>query len=205
VKRTIICNIPMKEDVALKEFTSNDDSLPVSNDAYRYAINSFLSQVLKSGDELKAILLVKKDGNSFYEKNVEDFKDELTDICKSVGSASEYVVVDTVFSQDKATHAHLLGRIIDEISNDSHVLADITYGPKDLPILVFSALFFAENYLKCSIDNIVYGQAEFKGNEVVSAKICDMIPLYCLSSLSSSINCDDPEKARQMIKTLLSI
>ena len=205
MKRTIICNIPMKEVFVPNVLISDDESLPVSSEAYRYPINSFLSQVLEAGDELKVILLVKMDGNSFFENNVEFFKEELSCICKNIGSTAEYVIVDTVFSQDKGTHANLLGIIIDEISTGSHVMADITYGPKDLPILVFSALFFAENYLQCSIDNIVYGQAEFKDNKAVSVKICDMIPLYCLSSLSSSINCDDPDKARKMIKTLLSM
>ena len=98
-----------------------------------------------------------------------------------------------------------MGRLIEEIETGAHILVDITYGPKDLPIVIFSALNFAEKFLKCEIDNIVYGQAAFEGDKVVGSVICDMIPLYCLSSVTNTIKCEDPLKARQMLKSLLSI
>ena len=70
---------------------------------------------------------------------------------------------------------------------------------------MFSALFFAENYLDCDIDNIVYGRALFEDNKAVKTVICDMNPLYYLSALSNTIKCDDPQKARRMINDLLSM
>ena len=36
-------------------------------------------------------------------------------------------------------------------------------------------------------------------------KLCDMIPLYCLSSVARTVKCDDPQKARQMLEVLLSL
>lgn len=205
MKKTIICNIPMKRDVEPIVFESDDNSIPVSNQTYRYPVNSFLSQTITEEDEIKVLMLVKNDGNDYRLDNIEFFKKELDTACSNMGAISEYKVIETVFDQQKETHAKLMGRIIDEISDDSHIIADITYGPKDLPIVVFSALFFAENYLRCDVDNIVYGQAEFKDGQVVKSTICDMIPLYYLSSLSNTIQCDDPDKAREMIKILLSM
>ena len=43
MKKTVICNIPMKERVDLSVYTSDDQSLPVSGEAVRYPINSFLA------------------------------------------------------------------------------------------------------------------------------------------------------------------
>ena len=63
----------------------------------------------------------------------------------------------------------------------------------------------SEKFLKCEIDNIVYGQADFIDDKVVGSIICDMTPLYCLSSVTNTINCDDPQKARLMLKSLLSL
>ena len=205
MKKIVICNIPMRENVAKTVYSSVDDSLPVSEKPYRYPINSFLSQTVDAGDDLKVILLIKKDGNDFHEKNTEDYKKEIEEICVNSGASAEFVPIDTAFSQDKENHEQLMGRLIDEIVTGSHVLVDITYGPKDLPIVIFSALNFAEKFLKCEIDNIVYGQAAFEGDKVVGSVICDMIPLYCLSSVTNTIKCDDPQKARQMLKSLLSI
>lgn len=203
MKKIIICNIPMREYVANTVYLSEDRSLPVSDKPYRYPINSLLSQIVKAEDELKIILLIKKDRNLFYEKNTADYKHEIEEICANTGARVEIVLIDTVFSQDKEKHEQLMGKLIDEIDIDSHIMADITYGPKDLPIVIFSALSFAEKFLKCEIDNIVYGQADFKNDKIVGSIICDMIPLYCLSSVTNTIKCDDPQKARQMLKSLL--
>lgn len=205
MKKIVICNIPMRENVAKTVYLSEDNSLPVSEKPYRYPINSFLAQTVEDGDDLKIILLIKKDGNEFYEKNTEDYKQEIEEIISNRGASAEIVPIDTAFSQDKENHEQLMGRLIDEIETGAHILVDITYGPKDLPIVIFSALSFAEKFLKCEIDNIVYGQATFEGDKVVGSIICDMIPLYCLSSVTNTIKCDAPEKARQMLKSLLAI
>lgn len=205
MKKTVICNIPMREQVIKMVCATKDRSLPVSSDAYRYPINSFLSQTMKVDDDIKAILLVKKDGNAFYKKNTEDFKAELEKANVSVGANISYSIIDTDFSQDKEVHDQLMGRIVDELEIGAHILADITYGPKDLPIIIFSALAFAEKFLKCEIDNIIYGKGDFVGNELVKATICDMTSLYLLSSVTDTIKCDDPDKARQMLKSLLSM
>lgn len=205
MKKIIICNIPMREHVAKTVYKSEDKSLPVSEKPYRYPINAFLEQTVGDEDDLKVILLIKKDGNAFYEKNTEDYKQEVKEICESRGTRAEFVSIDTEFSQNKENHEQLMGRLIDEIETGAHVLVDITYGPKDLPIVIFSALNFAEKFLECEIDNIVYGQASFEGDKIVGSIICDMIPLYCLSSVTNTIKCDDPQKARQMLKSLLAI
>ena len=205
MKKIIICSIPMREHVANTVYLSEDRSLPVSDKPFRYPINSLLSQTVKEEDELKIILLIKEDGNSFYEKNTADYKHEIEEICADTGAKAEFIPIDTAFSQEKENHEQLMGKLIDEIDIGSHIMADITYGPKDLPIVIFSVLSFSEKFLKCEIDNIVYGQADFKNNRVVRSIICDMIPLYCLSSVTNTIKCDDPQKARQMLKAVLSL
>ena len=205
MKKVIICNVPMREDVAKTVYTSNDLSLPVSEQSFRYPVISFLSQTLAADDELKVILLIKKDGNDFYENNKEAFKSEMSDVLIKTGAKAEYIIIDTAFSQDKETHEQLMVRLAEEIDVGSHILADITYGPKDLPIVIFSTLSFAENFLCCDIDNIIYAQAEFENNKVVKSMICDMSPLYYLSSVSNTIKCNDPVKAKQILKSLLTL
>ena len=205
MKKIIICSIPMREHVANTVYSSEDRSLPVSDKPYRYPINSLLSQTVKSEDELKIILLIKKDRNLFYEHNTEDYRHEIEEICLNTGARAEIIPIDTAFSQNKENHEQLMRKLIDEIDIESQIMADITYGPKDLPIVIFSTLSFAEKFLKCKIDNIVYGQADFIDDKVVGSIICDMTPLYCLSSVTNTIKCDDPQKARQMLKSLLSL
>lgn len=205
MKKILICSIPMRGHIEKQTYTSDDKALPVSEKPFRYPILSFLSKTATAEDEFKVVLLAKKDGNEFYQKNISDFRGEMDGILTSAGAAAEYVTLDTDFSEDKATHSALMGALIDEIDAGAHVLADITYGPKDVPVIVFAALSFAENSLGCDVENIVYGKAEFKDDKVATVKICDMSPLYYLSSAANTIQCDDPAKAKQMLHTLISL
>ena len=205
MKKTIICNIPMRGNVDLSVYKSNDLSLPVSDRAVRYPINTFLEKTLSPEDEIKVLLLVKKDEYSHYEKNANDFIEELRVINNDINFKMEFKIIDTNFEQKQSVHEELMAKIIDAIDVDTHIIADITYGSKDMPIVLFSAMGFAEKFLRCEIDNIIYGQANFENGKVVNTKICDMIPLYYLNSVTDTIHCDEPEKAKQMLKTLLSL
>jgi len=204
MKKVIICSIPMKKDVDKTVYCSNDKALPVTDRPVRYSINAFLEKTLKSDDEVKVLMLAKKDEYSFSEQNMKFFVDELNE-SNVVGARIEFKTIDTDFSQERSVHEQLMSRIVDEIEPETHILADITYGSKDMPIVIFTALSFAEKFLGCDIDNIIYGQANFVDGKAVNTKICDMIPLYALSSVTNAIRCVEPEKAKQMLKTLLSI
>lgn len=205
MKKIVICNIPMRENVDRTIYTSADLSLPTSTRAVRFPINAFLEETLNPDDELKLVLLTKNDEYSCAQKNAKDFIAEIDEINKNIGAKIESTTINTAFSQEQAIHEQLMASIVEQIDVDSHILADITYGPKDMPIVLFSAMGFAEKFLSCEIDNIIYGQANFENGKVVNTKICDMIPLYYLNSVTDTIHCDEPEKAKQMLRTLLSL
>lgn len=207
MKKTVICSMPMKKrkDLGLVKYASDDESIPVSDRAVRYPINTFLEAALDDGTELKVILLVKKAENSAGPSNVEDFKKELEEAVAGRNISVEYVVITTEFSQKQAVHEKLMGEIVDQIEDGTAVFADITYGPKDLPIIIFSVLNFAEKFLNCEIEHILYGQAEFENGKVVNTKICDMAPLFYLGSVTNLIHAPNSQKARQMLKSLLEL
>ncbi len=205
MKKIILCGIPMKERVDLSCYTSEDKSLSVANIAVRYPINAFLRENLNDRDVLKVILLVKKDSYGHYKKNAEYFCSEIQEVNAGIGAKIELKVIDTDYEESQAVHEKLMGKIVDELETGSHILADVTYGPKDLPIVIFTALSFAEKFLDCTVDNIVYGQASFVNGKAVDTKICDMVPLYCLGSVTGAIHTADPDKARAMLRTLLSL
>lgn len=205
MKKTIICNIPMKKNVDQVSYNSDDKSLPVSNRKVRYPVCAFLEKTIRREDELKVIILVKKDNYGHYARNTEYFKEELAEVNSNIGAAIKYTLIDTDFEETRSVHEQLMGKILDELAVSSHIIVDTTYGPKDLPIVIFAALNFAEKFLDCTVDNIVYGQASFVDGQAVDTRICDMIPLYCLGSITNTIHCTEPERARSMLKALLSL
>lgn len=207
MKKIIICSIPMKESnlVNATVYVSEDRSLPVSDRAVKYAINTFLEKTLKSDDDVKVLLLVKKDEYSHYQENVAAFTMELLSVNEKIGAQIEYRIIESEFLEKQDVHEELLMKIVDEIEEGAHMLADITYGPKDLPIIIFTAMNFAEKFLKCDIDNIIYGQANYKNGVVVNTRICDMAPLYYINSITNTIRVANPQKARELLKSLLSL
>lgn len=205
MKKILFCNIPMKANADKCVYTSEDYSIPVSDTPVTYPVNAFFEKTLTSDDEVKAILLVKKDELGNYKKNVTACIEELMSAAEKSGAKVEYKIIDTDFNEMQATHDKLLLDIVDEFEENSHITADITYGPKDLPIVLFTALNFGEKFFGCEIDNIVYGQANFVDGKPTNTKICDMIPLYYLNSVTNTVNCDSPAKAKEMLKSLLSM
>lgn len=205
MKKTIICNIPMKARIDKSVYISEDKSIPASGRKVSFPVNAFIEAAITEGAELKVILLAKDDEFSSADTNIALFKNELAEIATERGISVSYAVINTAFSQDKTVHEQLMGKLIDELEEGSQLIADITYGPKDLPIIEFTALSFAEKFLGCEIENILYGQSSFADGVAVNTKICDMAPLFYLGSITDTVHADTPDKARRMLKSLLSL
>lgn len=207
MKKTIICNIPMKKDVHHCVYQSSDSSIPSSEKAVMYPVNAYLESVLSVDEEVKLVLLLKHDKNNeeYYKRNADNFVEEFCTICGRNAADVEVKLIETEFEEEKLVHEKLLKEIVAEIDDNSNVVADITYGSKDVPIVLFAALTFAEKYLNCMVDEIVYGQATIKNNMPSNTKLCSMLPLFLLNSVVNLIQCADTTKARRMLDALLSL
>lgn len=205
MKKIVFCNICMSDRNSRVVYSSDDKSLPVSGKEVAYPICSFLEMTMKPDDEIKLVLLAKKDRRNVYEKNVERLKEDFEEANKNIGAKYEYVELYSDFEETKEVFETLMVQIVDLIDVGATILADITYGPKDLPIVLFGALDFAEKFLNCYVSNVIYGQVTFENGNVTTSKICDMSPLYCLNSVTRLIHTNDPEKARNFLRSLVSL
>ena len=207
MKKIVICNISMKKKLDKCVYASNDKALPASDRAVSFPICSYFDNALKAGDDLKVIMLVKKDGKySHNEKNIEIFKEELTEAIGGRDISVEYKMIDTDFVETSSVHEELMSRLVDEIDVESEIYADITYGPKDLPLIVFSALTFAQKRLACEIEHIIYGLTHFdEKGKTNDSQLCDMVALFYLTSVVSSAPGGNPQDAKRMLKSMLFI
>lgn len=205
MKKIIICSIPMKKGPEKSVYVADDVSLNVSDRAVIYPVNAFLEKNMKSDDEVKMILLIKRDAEGNYKENFGAFTKEILSINADINAKIEFKPLETDFVEKQVVYDKLMGMIVDEIDDGSCIIADITYGPKDVPIVLFTALNFAEKFLSCEIDKIIYGQADFVGGKATNTRICDMSSLYYLNSVTETICGDDPEKSRKILKSLLSL
>ena len=205
MKKILIYSIPMqvKQKCVYENGVRNAE---LSSEAFYYPINSYLAKNLKAEDDLKVILLVKRDGLEREIAAEELCKQELNQINQSIGAHLEYKTISTKFEQTKQVYDNLFNTLIDEIEDESTILWDITFGPKDEPLVVFSALNFAEKFLDCEIEHIFYAQALFdENNKIISTKLVTMDSLFKLQSLVNEVKTNDPRKARHLLKLLVSL
>lgn len=205
MKKIIICSLPLQIRNA-KKYPSLDKSLEMPDKEIVFPVCGLLEKSLKPDDELTIVLIERPGKIDCTKENAETFKSEFMVANSAIGAKYQFVELKADFSETREVQTDLLNRIIDCVEPGMHIIADITYGTKDIPILTFAACNFAEKFLNCEIDNIVYGQAEFnEKNEVVNTQICDMVPLYYLNSITNTIECDEPDKAKHLLKTLTSM
>ena len=72
MKKILFCNIPMTINVSKCIYKSEDYSVPVTDRPVSYPVAAFLEKTLSDEDEVKAVLLVKKDEFGQYKKNISD-------------------------------------------------------------------------------------------------------------------------------------
>ena len=148
-------------------------------------------------DELKKFLI--------HVECCEICKEELERINAKIGAKLEYKTIATDFDMQKTVYDTLFSSLLDEIENGSTILWDITFGPKDVPLVVFATLNFAEKFLDCEIEHIFYSQGTYKDGKLIHAKLVTMDSLFSLISLVNNVDCDSPEKARNLVKLLTSL
>lgn len=155
-----------------------------------YAINGVLAKTLKENDDVKVVLLETKAGDKSGTKNAKLFMEELNLINEEnkIGANISYEIIPSDFITSKNKYNELFLKLIKTLENEAEIYADITFGPKSLPLLIFSAIQFGEKFFDCSIGNVIYLKAEFKNNVLVDGTqlVCDYTPMYLLNSMIST-------------------
>jgi hypothetical protein len=170
-----------------------------------FPINGVLAKTLDKNDAVKVVLLKKDDIHNNSDRNVGEFMRELNIINKGIGAAIDYKVLSTPHDESRSIQEKLLKEMVDELTDGAAIYADITYGPKSMPIIVFSVLNFAEKFFNADIKNIVYGKVDFdKNNNPVNPELFDMTPLFYLNSLANTFACKDSDQAKKLLASILS-
>jgi len=205
MKKIVFCNIMMKDKLDRHRYKVNGNSTIEFDGEVAFPVNGVLARTLKKGDDVKVVLLKKEDINGNSGKNTGEFISELDRINAGIGAKIEYKILSTPHDESREVQEKLLKDMIEELESGAVIYADITFGTKSLPIIVFSALNFAEKFFKSEIKNIVYGKVDFdKDNKTVNPELFDMTALFYLNSIANTIECKDGESAKKLLHTILS-
>lgn len=210
--KIVFSNLPMKKELhAFKYIVDGNASIEYDGEVI-FPVNSVLAKCMKKGEKVKVVLLSKVDleGNSAINAGI--FQKELNDINRKIGADIEYVTLATPFEETKDIHETLLRDMIKKLENDAEIIGDVTYGPKPLPIIMFSVMNFAEKFFKAKIKSIVYGKVNFIDDGSGTGKtkpfnpiLYDITPLYYLNSVTNAMEYKNSEDALKALDTLLEI
>ena len=207
MKKIVFVSLMMADKMEKRHYPVDGNKFIEYSGKVYYAINAILAQTLKSDDEVKILLLETKAGEQAGEKNAKFFEDELNEINKknNIGAKITYERISSDFIVSKDKYNSLFMKLIKNFEGEEKLYADITFGPKSLPLVIFSALQFGEKFYECSIGNIIYLKTEFeKGNEIKadSQLICDYTPLYQLNSFITTMQSSSGDKAKKAFEIL---
>lgn len=207
MKKIVFVSLMMADAMNKRKYPVEGNTfIEYSGEVY-YAINAVLAKTMKADDDIKIILLETKAGDKAGAKNAQLFMNELNSINEEnkIGAKISYEIIPSDFITSRSKFNDLYLKLIKNFEYEAELYADITFGPKSLPLLIFTAMQFGEKFYDCSIGNVIYLKAEFKNNVLVEGTqlICDYTPLYLLNSFNNTIETTSGEKAIDAVKVLL--
>ena len=177
MKKIVFVSLMMADAMNKRKYPVEGNTfIEYSGEVY-YAINAVLAKTMKADDDIKIILLETKAGDKAGAKNAQLFMNELNSINEEnkIGAKISYEIIPSDFITSRSKFNDLYLKLIKNFEYEAELYADITFGPKSLPLLIFTAMQFGEKFYDCSIGNVIYLKAEFK--ELYS-KVVDWLKLY---------------------------
>lgn len=207
--KIVYANIPMKKlgEKALHYPVEGNKSIEYDGKVM-FPINAVLAKIIKKGERVKVVEFTTKDEKGCWEKNISAFEKELNTLNQDFGAELEFVPIVENFVEDKPTHEKRFKSLIDTVENGADIIADITYGPKTLPLILFSALAFSEKFFNANIQNIIYAKINYDINNNIiegSQKIYDITSLYYLNSLTTAMDAPDGDTAKKMMDNFFKL
>ena len=206
MKKIIFCDIPMKKNMNAMVYAGTGNTNCNYSKPVMFAINAVLAETLKKDDEVRVVLLrtLDKAGNSG--KNSGLFMQELDSINSEIGAKISYETLESEFKETKDIHETRLKEILDKIEENTEIYADITYGPKPLPMILMCVISFAEKFLNCEVKSVIYGKVDFDdNNKPCNPELYDVTSLYYLNNLTNSMVAYSGKEARQSLNEFFSL
>ena len=205
MKKIVFSNLPMKKELNKLHYPVDGNKALEYDGEVSFPIISILARTLTENDDVKIVLLSKTDVEGNSADNGALFQNELNEINKKIGAHIEYVIIPTPFVETRDVHEKLFRDMVEKLEDGAEILADITYGPKSLPIIVFSVLNFAEKFFNAEIKHIVYGKVDFSSDKKVpqNPMIFDMSPLYYLNMLTNTMEFSSSKAAVEALKEII--
>lgn len=181
MKTTLIYPIRYRFNSTPSTYLPGDNEFEIYDpEPVLYPIDHVITGLVDTASEIEVILVQTCSESRNTDDYVEEAKKEIGNKLESHSRKINFKTIRTPFASTRAELSEAYKKIRDSISPNSNISADLTYGPKYMPLIMFCILNYAEKYLNCEIQKIYYGF--FEGKKECPSYIVDFTTLYLLNS-----------------------
>jgi len=207
--KVVIITVPMKppKEVEAVQYPMDGNKAIEYNNPVRCPIDGVLAKTLKKDEQVKVIYILTTGENSECEQNKATYIEELENINKQIGAILCYDTVEIDFEPTKKTYNKLIIDLADKIPDNAEVYVDTTFGFKAIPLSLFCALRFVEEFRDATVQYIIYGKVEFnkETRKPERPMLYDITSLYYLFKLMGSMGASNAENAMETLKDFFAM
>jgi len=158
--------------------------------ATAFPITILLENNCQKGEEA-TMLTVVAEGGDLAEANYEEFRRQVQVITERQGIRIEFIKVGMQARSSYDSHCRLYAALLEKLQDGDEIYADITYGFRATPIVIFAAMNRAFHF-KQDIDvaEILYGNL-YNGSYEKTPELFDATLLFQLDCLPALLGSTD--------------
>ncbi len=196
--KKFIFTAPIQETLSMHKYDSDNPKLLYDGET-AYPIIPVIANSVKEGEEIEIVAIVADSDDA--QRNEEYFKRELDSLSQEKNFSYEIQELSIPSEESTEEVIKLFGDLIELISDEDELNADLTYGSKLMSIVLMMSLNFGYKlHEDVSIGHIVCGEISSED----TARIHDASPLFFMNNTVFTLaqsHVEDPVKVlRYMIE-----
>ena len=207
--KTVIISLPMRpiHEVEAIQYPVDGNKSIEYEKPVRCPIHGILAKTLKKDEQVKIIYILTAGENSESWRNQKVYMDEIESINQQIGAVFSYDTIEIDFEPTKKTYNKLITDLAEKIPQNAEIYTDITFGFKAVPLSLFCALRFVEEFREAVVQFIVYGKVEFnkETRKPENPMLYDITSLYYLFKLMGSMGASNAENALETLKDFFAM
>lgn len=201
MRKVFLSTVPMQ---IVNQFIYASDEYKTSS-LTAFPITILLENNCQEGDEVTLLTIVtESEGGNIASENYIKFCEHVRAIAKAKRVNVELVKIPMSARSNSESHRKLYKALLNELKSGDEIHADITYGFKSTPIVIFAAL--NQSYqLNDNVDvaEIMYGNL-YNGSSEKTPELFDVTSLFYLNSLSGVLgNMNNSSDSKNDVMNLL--
>ncbi len=203
MKKVFITAVPLQPEGKLKstQYNSQGNQSIAYEKPTRFPIMHLIANNVEENDNIEILVITPETENA--NRNLKFLEAELAEFKKEITFNYTMKFVKKYEKENKISHMKLYSDIVKALGNEQIIYADMTYGTKTTPMILFSALNFAYKIEEnVDINTIVYGSMDF-GTE--NADIYDVTSLLFINSIVENLSKMDVKNPKELLLRVIGV